>query len=77
MPVIYHVVGILVGALYLIVTCGIVAIEVSVERDMVSLHQSASGVGEQTLSEDTVLQGDVAQRSLVVGIDGEGLVQTP
>ena len=44
---------------------------------MVSLHQSASGVGEQTLSEDTVLQGDVAQRSLVVGIDGEGLVQTP
>ena len=54
-PVIDHVVGILVNALHLEVAGVVVAKEIANKRHIVGLHQSASRVGHQTLSDDAVL----------------------
>ena len=78
LPVIHDVVHVLVRALHLVVSGGVIHVEVPVKRDAVSLHQSASGVGEETLPDDAVLQGNqLRSRSLRVPVDGEGLVQAP
>ena len=60
-----------------VVAGAVVAVEVAVEGDAVSLHQSACGVGEQSLSEDAVHERNVVQVAFAVGIDGEHLIESP
>ena len=62
---------------HLVVSGAVVAVEITVQRDAVSLHQSSGGVCEQSLSEDAVHQSDVVQVALSVGVYGEDLVESP
>ena len=77
LPVIYDIVYILVLSLNLIVSCAIVGIEVTIQGDIIGLHQSTCRVGQQSLTHDRVLDGDITQIALSIGTYGESLVPTP
>ena len=78
LPVVDNVVDVLSLTLDLVVTGGVVDVQVTVEGDVVSLHQTACRVVQQSLADDTVLQGDVVgAHALAVGVDGERLVLSP
>ena len=78
LPVVDDVVGILVHALHLKVTSGIVDHQDAVERNVLGLHQSACRVSHQSLPHDAVHQRDVLRRrTLVIPVDTEVLVLSP
>ena len=78
LPVIDDAVDVLACSLHLIVTRGVVAIEIAVKRDGVALNQSSCRVGKQSLPYHTVGERDVLRcLAFVVPVDGEGFVESP
>ena len=77
LPIVYNIIYILILSLNLVVTRTIVSIEITIQGDIVGLHQSTCRVGQQSLTHDRVLDGDITQIALSIGTYGESLVPTP
>ena len=78
LPVIDQVVHILVNTLHLEVSSGVVNEQDAIDGDVICLHQSTSRVSHQTLSYDTVHEGDIlGSRTLIIPVDGEVFVLSP
>ena len=78
LPSVDDVVDVLRLTLNLVVTGGVVTVEVTIEGDKICLHQTAGRMVEQPLTDDTILQGNVVgTRALAVGVDGKCFVLSP